>query len=77
MVEIRGQPGDRRMTIVTVIAAGDMRGVFTGRGDAIMAGAAGAQYLGVIDGKGRYEHIGAVAILADIGGLYGSSRNRQ
>ena len=70
MVKIRGQPGDRRMTIVTVIAAGDMRGVFTGRGDAIMAGAAGAQYLGVIDGKGRYEHIGAVAILADIGGLY-------
>lgn len=42
MVKIRGQPGDRRMTIVTVIAAGDMPGVFAGRSDAVMAGAAAA-----------------------------------
>jgi len=42
MVKIRGQPGGRRMTIVTVIAAADMCRVFAGRGDAVMTGAAGA-----------------------------------
>ena len=30
------------MTIVTIVAAGDVRRVFAGRGDAVMAGAAGA-----------------------------------
>ncbi len=66
MVEIRGQPGDRRMTIVTVIAAGDMRGVFAGRRDAVMAGAASAQYLCVIDRKRGRPNIRRVAVLADI-----------
>ena len=70
VVEGGRQPGNRRMAVVAGIAAGDVGRVFTGRRDAIMAGATGAQYLGVIDGKRRYKHIGAVAILADIGRLY-------
>jgi len=58
------------MAVVAGITAGDVGWMFTGRGDAVMAGATGAYDLGVIDGKRRYKHIGAVAILADISRLY-------
>jgi len=70
VVEGGRQPGNRRMAVVAGIAAGDVGWMFTGRRDAIMAGAASAQYLGVIDGKGGRPDIRRVAVLANIGCLY-------
>ena len=40
--------------------------VFAGSDDAVMAGSATPDYLGVIDGHHRHEDIGAVAIFTDI-----------
>ena len=54
------------MTIVAIVAAGDVRRVFAGRRDAVMAGAAGAYYLGVVDGDDGLKRNGAVAVLADV-----------
>lgn len=70
MIEIRRQPGDRRVTVVAVVATGDVGRVFTGRRDAVMAGTACAYDLGVVDRDRRRPHIGRVAVCADIGRLY-------
>ena len=70
VVEGGRQPRNRRMAVVAGVAAGDVGRVFAGRGDAIMAGATSAQYLGVIDGKGGRPDIRRVAVLANIGCLY-------
>ena len=53
MVEIRRQPGDRRMTVIAVIAARNMRRVFAGCDDTVVTGSAGAEDLGVVDGRHR------------------------
>lgn len=58
------------MAIVTLVAACNMRGVFSGRADAVMTGAAGPEHLRVIDACNRAECECAMAIFADIGGLY-------
>ncbi len=58
------------MTVVTIIAAGDVRRVFAGRRDAVMTGAAGTQYLGVIHGSHRRPHIGVMAVFTNISRLY-------
>jgi len=57
------------MAVVAGIAACDVCWMFTRRSDTVMTGATGAYYLGVIDGKRRYEHIGGMAVFADIAGL--------
>lgn len=58
------------MAIVAIIATGNMRCVFTGRRNTIMAGAAGAQYLRVVDCCGRRKGYCAVAVLTDVCCLY-------
>ena len=55
------------MTVIAIVAAGDVRRVLAGGSDAIMAGATGPQNLGVIDYHHGREHIGAVAVFTDIG----------
>lgn len=50
VVEIRRSPGDRRMTIVAIIATCDMRRVLAGGCNTVMTGAAGADDLCVVDG---------------------------
>jgi len=70
MIEISRQPADGRVAVVAIIPARDMRRVFTGRRSAIVAGAAGAQHLSVIDRRGRRKGDCAVAVLANIGGLH-------
>lgn len=69
VIEIGGQPAIGRVTIITVVAACNVRRVLAGRCDAIVAGATGAQYLGMVNGYCRQVGYGAVAILADIAGL--------
>lgn len=58
------------MAIVAVDAAGDVRCVFAGRGDAVMTRTASTQYLCVVDSDCRYKRCCVVAVLADISGLY-------
>ena len=70
MIKIRRQPGDSRMTVVAVISACDVRRVFADRRDAVMAGTASANDVRMVDGEDRCEHIGCVAVLADVGRLY-------
>ena len=58
------------MTVVAIVIAGDMGRMFAGRRDAVMAGAANAQYLCVIDRDYRRERNRAVTILTDVGRLH-------
>jgi len=69
VVEVRGQPADRRVTIVTVVATVDMTLVLAGRDDAVVAGAAGADHLSVVGRVHRHPDVGRMTIFADIAGL--------
>ena len=57
------------MAIIAGIAARDMRWMFTGRNDAIVAAVAGADNLCVVNGKDGRKDVGVVAVLANITGL--------
>jgi len=52
------------VTVITIVAAGNVSRVFAGRCDAVMAGAAGAQHLCVVDRDRRLERDCAMAVLA-------------
>ena len=69
MVEIRWAPGDRGVTVVASIVAGNVSRMFAGRHDAVMTGTANTNYLRMVDSKNRHEYIGVMAVLADIAGL--------
>ena len=66
VVEIGRYPGDGRVAVVAVVASADMRRVLAGRHDAVVAAAARADDLRVVDGKCRYPAGRAVAVLAKI-----------
>jgi hypothetical protein len=57
------------MAVVTGISAGQMVEVFSARGDAVVAGAAGSNDLHVIDNVCGRECTGVVAVFANNGGL--------
>jgi len=67
MVEIRRQPGHGAVAIVTIVAAGDVPLVFSGCCEAIMAGAATAQHLRVINDCHWHERNGRMTVFADVG----------
>jgi hypothetical protein len=69
VIEIRWQPSGGGMAVVTGISAVQMVEVFSTRGDAIVAGAAGADDLHVIDNVCGRECTGVVAVFANNGGL--------
>ena len=69
VIKIRWYPAGRRVTIVAGTGSVQVRWVFAGCGDAIMTGAAGAKNLGMVNGKRGREHVGVVAVFADIAGL--------
>jgi hypothetical protein len=48
VIEVRGNPADGRVAVVTVVAARDVGRMFAGRRVAVMAGETGAEHLGVI-----------------------------
>ncbi len=54
------------MTVIAVIAARDMRRVLAGGSDAVVAGAATPDYLGVIDYHHGLPHIRGVAVFTDV-----------
>ncbi len=58
------------MTVVAIIAASDVRRVLPRCRDAVMAGAAGAQYLCVVDRDCGLECDSTVTVLANIGRLH-------
>ena len=53
------------MTVVAIITAGDMRWVLACRNDAVVAGAASADYLGVVHRVGWNPDIGVVTVLTN------------
>ena len=61
VLECCRSPGNRRVAIVAVVPAPDMRRVFAGRGSAVVARGAGAEDLGVVDRVGRRPGIAVVA----------------
>ena len=65
VVEICRQPGDGSVAVIAVIAAGDMRWVFADGYHTVMTRAAGPNYLGVVDCKGRNPGVWCMAIFAD------------
>ena len=69
VIEVRRAPGDARVTIVTGIAAGDMRWMFASCDDAVVTRIARTDDLCVIDGEGRGKNVRVVAVLANIAGL--------
>ena len=70
MIEIRGQPGNGRVAVVTGIAAGYMRGMLAGCRGTIVAGVARTDNLGVINGVGWRPDIRRMTVFANEGGLY-------
>ena len=56
------------MAIIAIVAARYVRRVFAGRDRAVMARAAGAHYLGMINPVGRRPERDVVAVLANIAG---------
>ena len=57
------------MTVVTAVAARNMGRVFARRRQAVMAGAAGADNLVVVDSECWHPDIRVMAVFASIGGL--------
>ena len=55
------------MTVIAGITTGDVRRVFAGGGDTIVAGAAGAKHLRVIDSVRRHPQGVVMAVLAEVG----------
>jgi len=66
VIEIGRYPTGRRMAVVAVIATVQVSRVFAGCRDAIMAGAAGANDLRVVNSKHRRPDVRVVAVLAHI-----------
>jgi len=69
VVKVGRQPGNCRMAVVAIIAAGDMGGVFAGRNNAVMTRAASTNNLRMIDRVNRHPDVRCMAVLADIGRL--------
>ena len=66
VIEIGWQPADSGVAIIAVVAALDVILVLAGRRRAVMAGAASAQHLCVIDGKAWRPNVRGMAVLAHI-----------
>lgn len=64
VIEIRGNPTDRCMTVVAGVTGGDVSLILAGRYRAVVAGRAGTHYLCVINHNCRLEKRRAMTILA-------------
>ena len=69
VVEVRRQPRDRAVAVITGTAADNVGRVLAGRGDAVMTGTAGTKNLCMIDGQHRCPKNRGMAVLAYVGGL--------
>jgi len=66
VIEVCRQPARSRVTVVAVVATGDVRRVLAGGRDTVVTGTAGAQYLCVIDRKDGRPDVRRMAIFTDI-----------
>ena len=66
MIESRRQPASGSVAVVTGVATGDMCRLLADGNNTVMAGYAGPNDLGVINGHHRRKYIRGMAILADI-----------
>jgi len=64
VIEIRGKPADRCMTVVAGVTASDVSLIFACRYRAVVAGRAGTHYLSVINHNCRLEERRTMAVLA-------------
>lgn len=69
VIKIRRRPRNGRVAVVAVIATRNMGRVFAGSSYAIVTGATGSEYLGVVDGRDGTPLVTIVAILAGAGRL--------
>lgn len=69
VIKIRRRPGDRRVAVVAIVAACEVRRMLAGRRSTVVARSAAAKYLGVVDPVGWYPGDRVVAVFAHIGGL--------
>lgn len=69
VIEIRGQPGNRRVTVITIGAARNMLCILAGRSYAVMTGAAATQHLRMVDRVNGRPDIRVMAVFANIGCL--------
>jgi len=67
VIEVGGNPGNGRVAVVAVVTARDVSWVLAGRRVAVVAGDAGPEYRGVVDGVGGCPGHVVVTILANIG----------
>jgi len=70
VVKGRGRPGDRRMAVIAVIAAGYVGRVFTGCRDPIVTGAASTDNLRMVDGVSGHPHIRRMTVFTDVTRLH-------
>lgn len=70
VIEIRRQPGDGAVAVVTIVATRNMGLVLAGRRHAIVATATVPKYLRVVDREYRRENAGRMAVFAHVGRLY-------
>lgn len=54
------------MTVITIVATGNVRSVLSSCRDAIVTGATGAEHLRVVDGHYWLKRYGAMAVLANV-----------
>ena len=66
VVEIRRHPANRAVTVIAIVTACNMSRVLADCSDAIVAGCAGADDLGVIDDYHGLPHCSGVAIFTDV-----------
>lgn len=57
------------MTVIAGVATGNVRRVLADRRDSIMAGIAGADYLGVVDAHYWRKDVGRMAVFANVRSL--------
>lgn len=69
VVERRRRPRNGRMTVVAVVATGDVRRMLTGCCHSVMAGTAGAKHLRVINRVNGYPDVRGMAVFANIARL--------
>lgn len=69
VIVICRQPCNRRMAVIAIVAAGDMRRMLACRGVTVVTGAATTKNLGMVDAIGWHPHGRVVTILTHVGGL--------
>ena len=69
VIEIRRQPGNRRVAVVACVAAGYVRRMLAQGGHSIMTSTAGPEYLCVIDRQYGRPRAGRVTVFTEVAGL--------